>query len=130
MTPIVNAPEGSVEEHYNKLQCTARNTVERTIGLLKNRWRCTLGHRVLHYDPATAAKIINACCVLHNICNKARLCQDDIDIPIESMGAVQDPQEALIDNPQGPASAELRKGVEARARLAQELWAARHLHPI
>ncbi|RVE47351.1 hypothetical protein evm_007950 [Chilo suppressalis] len=40
MTPIVGAAEGSPEEYYTKLHCSARNVVERTIGILKNRWRC------------------------------------------------------------------------------------------
>ncbi|XP_060809927.1 putative nuclease HARBI1 [Amyelois transitella] len=77
MTPIMDAAAGSPEEHYTKMHVTARNTVERTIGALKNRWRCLLGHRVLHYHPDVAAKIINACCVLHNMCNRAHLIMED-----------------------------------------------------
>lgn len=30
--------------------------------------RCCLKHRILHYAPETAAKIININCVLHNLC--------------------------------------------------------------
>ncbi|KAJ8709363.1 hypothetical protein PYW07_009189 [Mythimna separata] len=67
MTPILGAAPGSPEEHYTELHCKVRNTVERCIGVLKGRWRCLLAHRVLHYDPVTAAKIVNACVVLHNI---------------------------------------------------------------
>ncbi|CAG5019536.1 unnamed protein product [Parnassius apollo] len=58
MTPILNADVDSPEGYYNKLHCSARNTVERAIGVLKNRWRCLLGHRVLHYHPNTAGKIM------------------------------------------------------------------------
>lgn len=32
------------------------------------RFRCCLKHRVLHYSPETACKIINACVILHNMC--------------------------------------------------------------
>lgn len=32
------------------------------------RFRCCLKHRVLHYDPVTACKIINSCAFLHNLC--------------------------------------------------------------
>lgn len=32
------------------------------------RFRCLLKHRVLHYTPERATKIINACVVLHNLC--------------------------------------------------------------
>lgn len=35
-------------------------------------FRCLLVARALHYDPITAAKIVNACCVLHNIANENR----------------------------------------------------------
>nr|CAI5840098.1 unnamed protein product [Callosobruchus analis] len=32
------------------------------------RFRSLFKHRVLHYDPETACKIIDTCCILHNIC--------------------------------------------------------------
>lgn len=127
MTPIVDAPPGSAEEYYTNLHCVARNTVERTIGVLKNRWRCLLGHRVLHYHPDTASKIINACCVLHNICNRARLGLDDIEDNVPPRGEIQLAQNELeVDR--GSAAIELRRGLEARAQLVRELWTARHLH--
>ncbi|CAG9105684.1 unnamed protein product [Plutella xylostella] len=59
LTPILNAAVGSPEEHYTDLHCRVRNTVERCIGALKTRWRCLLAHRVLHYEPTKAAKIVN-----------------------------------------------------------------------
>lgn len=60
--------------------------MERTIGLLKARWRCLLGHRVLHYDPAMAAKIVNACVCLHNIANErnAPIPGDDSEVGINN----------------------------------------------
>ncbi|XP_045509508.1 putative nuclease HARBI1 [Colias croceus] len=69
MTPILGAGSGTPEEYYTNLHCRVRNTVEWCIGVLKARWRCLLAHRVLHYDPVTAVKIVNACVVLHNIAN-------------------------------------------------------------
>ena len=35
--------------------------------------RCLLKHRVLHYNPERASKIIVSCCILHNICINANL---------------------------------------------------------
>lgn len=37
------------------------------------RFRCLLRHRTLHYHPTVAAKIIIACCVLHNKCKVAQI---------------------------------------------------------
>ncbi|XP_063838174.1 putative nuclease HARBI1 [Ostrinia nubilalis] len=73
MTPILQAAPDSPEAHYTDLHCSTRNTVERCIGVLKARWRCLLAHRTLHYDPVKAGKIVNACIVLHNMCNRARI---------------------------------------------------------
>ncbi|CAB3239706.1 unnamed protein product [Arctia plantaginis] len=33
---------------------------------------CLLAARALHYAPNTAGQIVNACCVLHNIANRAK----------------------------------------------------------
>jgi len=38
-----------------------RNCIERLNGVLKNRWRCLIGYRSLHYRPYKAGLIVNAC---------------------------------------------------------------------
>ncbi|GBP06348.1 Putative nuclease HARBI1 [Eumeta japonica] len=73
MTPILNALPGTKERIYTDMHMSARNCVERCIGVLKSRFRCLLAARVLNYEPDVAAKIVNACCVLHNIAHGARL---------------------------------------------------------
>lgn len=73
LTPIVETEPESPQRHYTELHCRVRNTVERCIGVLKSRWRCLLVDRKLHYHPTTAGLITNACTVLHNIANAARL---------------------------------------------------------
>ncbi|XP_045760645.1 putative nuclease HARBI1, partial [Maniola jurtina] len=116
MTPILDAAAGSPEEHYTKLHCRVRNSVERCIGVLKARWRCLLSHRVLHYDPVVAAKVVNACVCLHNIANVR-----NVPIPEDDSGEGgdnQQPQQAL-ETPDA-ANAD-----STRAMLVRRLWDAR-----
>lgn len=68
MTPLRH-PRGHAELEYNKAHRKTRNLIERTIALLKMRFLCLArpGGELL-YAPEKVAKIILACCVLHNIC--------------------------------------------------------------
>lgn len=68
ITPFRSPEQFSCESNFNKAHAKARNIVERTIGLLKNRFRCLLGARQLHYSPKKAVQFVNVCCALHNIC--------------------------------------------------------------
>lgn len=77
MTPVPNAAEGSPERRYNLRHASARNAIERCNGLLKNRFRCLLGERKLRYQPERVGNIVVACCVLHNICVRGRLDEND-----------------------------------------------------
>ncbi|KAK4887481.1 hypothetical protein RN001_003752 [Aquatica leii] len=67
MTPIPDAPPESPEGIYTLRDTSARNVVERAFGVLKNRFRCLMKHRVLHYYHNKDGQIIYACVVLHNI---------------------------------------------------------------
>ena len=68
LTPIANAQPMSAEARYNERQMGCRSLIEQCNGVLKMRFRCCLKHRVLHYAPDVASKIINTCAILHNIC--------------------------------------------------------------
>lgn len=61
MTPKLNQPPGSPSVAYTESHVRARCSVERTIGILKGRWRCLRKERALHYSPEFAGKknIIN-----------------------------------------------------------------------
>lgn len=112
MTPILNAAAGSPEEHYTNVQVRARNVIERCFGVLKGRWRCLLSHRTLHYAPAKAGKIVNACAILHN------MCREDA-IPYEAMGR-DAPHRQVGGAVEAPANNVLREA------LVQRLWASRY----
>lgn len=61
------------KKQFNTKHSSTRNIVERTFGILKNRFRCILGARQLHYSPKKAAQIINVVCALHNLCIKHKI---------------------------------------------------------
>ncbi|XP_055918682.1 putative nuclease HARBI1 [Eupeodes corollae] len=67
ITPFRSTQEGSPESVFNLKHALTRNIVERTIGILKNRFRCLLSARQLHYSPEKGTQIVNVCCALHNI---------------------------------------------------------------
>ncbi|KAJ8909770.1 hypothetical protein NQ315_007967 [Exocentrus adspersus] len=80
MTPYLPQPApGTPEFRFNERMRQIRVLIERTFGELKNRFRCLLKDRVLHYAPVTVGKIVMACTVLHNICveNNIPLILDD-----------------------------------------------------
>ncbi|KAJ8917089.1 hypothetical protein NQ315_013008 [Exocentrus adspersus] len=83
LTPLAH-PQNEEEERYNETHRSARSTIERCNGLLKMRFRCLSKHRVLHYTPRKASRIINACIVLHNMCiiNNVELPQDGDDVQV------------------------------------------------
>jgi nuclease HARBI1 len=78
LTPVLNSTTAA-ELRYNKSHIRTCNTVERAIGLLKTRFRCL--HKsggCLLSPPDRCAKIITACCVLHNICIKNSVPEPEI----------------------------------------------------
>ncbi|KAJ8910072.1 hypothetical protein NQ315_004965 [Exocentrus adspersus] len=116
--PFLNAPEGSAEAEFSSQLKISRSSVERTIGHLKSRFQCLHVHRVLMYSPEKAARIVNACIVLHNKCLDARLPHFEI-IPEDRV-----PQENVIRPP--PAEGRqrdrlLREGQVVRQRLVDRL---------
>ena len=70
MTPIRN-PTNRKERNYNFAQSSTRTTVERAIGVAKQRWRCL---RVgLRLQPLKASRVIKVCFMLANLARKLKL---------------------------------------------------------
>lgn len=111
MTPYRSAAERSPESIFNTKHAKARNIVERTIGVLKNRFRCLLGARQLHYKPSKAITIANVCAALHNICIEygLDLASEDINAS-ESDQVVVDVNDA--DNTQSAEASEIREQIK------------------
>ncbi|KAH1006037.1 hypothetical protein HUJ04_006918, partial [Dendroctonus ponderosae] len=62
----LDANPSTPEGRYTKHHISARNMSERCFGVFKQRFRRFLKHRVLHYSPEKAAKILLPCVILHN----------------------------------------------------------------
>lgn len=101
ITPYRSAAERSAESIFNGKHAKVRNIVERTIGVLKNRFRCLLGARQLHYKPSKVTTIANVCAALHNIC-----IQYGIDFPIEDIDASDEDDDEINDEYEYAPSAE------------------------
>lgn len=83
ITPF-RSPESNRETKFNELHAKTRSIIERTIGAIKNTFRCTLGARQAHYKPEKATQIINVCCALHNLRLKYGLPADEfLDSDVE-----------------------------------------------
>ncbi|XP_023949914.2 putative nuclease HARBI1 [Bicyclus anynana] len=67
--PIPDISRHLGAESYVELHHKTWNTVQECMKALRERWQCLKGRKPLHYGPTTAAKIVNACVVLHNIAN-------------------------------------------------------------
>lgn len=117
LTPISN-PETNEEERFNKRFCSIRSGIERCNGVIKNRFRCLLKHRTLHYSPTVAAKIVNACVVLHNMCITAGIPEpqedheDEIDYGIYApVALVREQRQNARVNHDLLAARELRRNI-------------------
>lgn len=57
-----------MESRFNEAHSKARCTVERTIGILKARWKILCHDKRSRYSAEKLAKFSNVCTALHNMC--------------------------------------------------------------
>ncbi|KAJ8669248.1 hypothetical protein QAD02_000507 [Eretmocerus hayati] len=67
LTPVENAPVGSLAARYTTEHCRTRSMVERTIGAVSGVFIACNRARKLFYRPKIAARIVTACAFLHNV---------------------------------------------------------------
>lgn len=124
MTPLEDEPlPDSPEAEYDRCHKSTRCIIERCNGLLKMRFRCLLKHRVLHYHPERAARIINACVVLHNICVEHNMPEPDVEVDDEhiDLGILVD-GERLQEVVGARANPQLQEGRRLQRRLIQNYF--------
>ncbi|XP_039762307.1 putative nuclease HARBI1 [Pararge aegeria] len=123
MTPVSDATYGSPERYYTDRHDRARDIMDLTIRALKARFRCLNSQRVLYYSPEMAASVVNACVVLHNICNRSKtpveLMNDEVVNLVNHTGTVSEEF--------GSCSGDLHQGWVTRSTLIHQLWASQHL---
>lgn len=110
-----DSPKTPASTLYNVHHRKLRSLVERSIGLLKARFRCLLGESKLRYDTLMSGYIIYSCTVIHNFLIANNYPVNDIE-PIFEVEST-DFEESLDDLE--ISYDELKRGLEIRDDLAQ-----------
>jgi hypothetical protein len=127
-----NSPKNA-KELFNLRHSSLRNAVERVFGVVKRRFR--IFRDVSTFPPQTQARIILACCIMHNFIRRQSPEDDDL-----LLGAHQDLETALRgletimegedieDNGDmqvqfGISVAEGREADARRDQIAEAMWA-------
>ncbi|CAL1353622.1 unnamed protein product [Linum trigynum] len=108
------------EEIFNMRHATARNIIERVFGILKMRW--AILRDTTWFSTRMVAKIVNACCLLHNFI-RGEVGADVFERVYED----EDPStEPIIDDDELITLIQpTLEWTQFRQQLAQEMWASR-----
>lgn len=87
LTPF-DKPVTKAEIRYNISHSSTYSVLERTVEVLKSRFRCLDNpNGVLLYNPEKVCKIILVCCIIHNIAIMKCL---DVDIALDLRPPIKD----------------------------------------
>ncbi|OWR53452.1 putative nuclease HARBI1 like protein [Danaus plexippus plexippus] len=114
----------SPEKYYTNLHAQAHSAVTETIKQLKARWKCLQATSNKQFDPPTVAKMVLACCVLHNICTEHGIPPVDMTQAEERLEAMK---QRVANAPASRRQEHDQLGLQARAALIQRLWAERSI---
>lgn len=109
ITQFSRTDEGSAEDQFNAVHRQMRNCIERVNGVVKIRWRCLSGERMLRYQPKKVVKFANVCCALNNVLNKR-----GVKAPTLINTDCTDLDAAILNDPD-----EGRRGVQAQTLYAK-----------
>ncbi|KAG4073525.1 hypothetical protein HA402_000749 [Bradysia odoriphaga] len=110
-----DTPNTPAEKLYNRKHRKLRSLVERSIGLLKARFRCLLNERKLRYDPLMSGYIIYACSTIHNFMIANNYPVDDLEPIYEDLENDFDEDNDDLDI----STAELQRGSELRNEISR-----------
>ncbi|XP_066454588.1 transcription termination factor 4, mitochondrial isoform X1 [Eleutherodactylus coqui] len=109
LTPFDN-PLTESEVHYNISHSATYSVVERTIDVLKSRFRCLDNpNGVLLYNPEKVSKIILVCCIIHNIAVVRNI---EVDLALDLRPPIKD--ESTEDD--------TMEGTEERDKVVEEYF--------
>ena len=112
-------------EVFNYAHSSLRNVIERSFGILKNKWRILRG--IPSFGERTQTRIIIACVALHNFVRATNLPDIDFDTHHQDEDFIADDDGGYAEG-EAPISSRLGDGCmnDIRDLITDGLWASSH----
>ena len=110
----------NAKELFNLHHASARNCVERTLGILKSRFKIL--KTAAGYDKQVLAAIFNAVCCLHNFITANGIPINHRKPRLSVEKCQQQVTASLLPQPVLSAGQRKKKGEEMRDKIANEMW--------
>ena len=89
LIPPIRVPRTEAENRFNAAHKSTRSVIERSFGLLKNRF-AVLATPLRDKSPDYACEIVKCCTALHNLCIQFMGVPDDIPYQINDVAPADD----------------------------------------